>query len=111
MRRRPKITRHSWGYAIVLLALVLSAPNGWAQFRDWAGTQEGPGSAISAPRLRYIETDIESERDTFHSEVGGDKESTRWYVTPKIGIGWNNYIYHPYLLTYSLLAEPGYVWQ
>jgi hypothetical protein len=59
--------------------------------------------------LNYIKTEVEVERDSFRSSTGTNRfDSGRLYVAPALGIGWNNYIYHPYLLTYSALFEPGY---
>jgi hypothetical protein len=107
MKRRSKMVKGS----VALLALMAVVPLSRAQYRDWLEQQQS-SDWYAVPRLKYIRTDVEAERDVYHSSTGiGNLETTRFYVSPRIGIGWDNYIYHPYLLTYSMLFEPGYVWQ
>ena len=109
--KRPSPTTARRFHWVVALMLVMGL-RGWAQFREWPGDEEKPTWFMQVPRVSYIETDVEAERDKFHSASGGsDRDSMRLYVSPRVGIAFNNYIYHPYLLTYSLLFEPGYVWQ
>lgn len=72
--------------------------------------EENPGWTYLIPRMRYLETDMEYEADTYTS-MGSTIKTERWYVSPTAGIEWDNYIYHPDLLNYSFLFEPGYVWQ
>ncbi len=58
------------------------------------------------------QTDVEAERDNYQSNGGTESiHGTRFHVSPRLGMEWNSYVYHPYLLTYSLLFEPGYVWE
>ncbi len=97
---------------MLMLAVWASISRGMAQIQDFSGFTQEPSWSVTRPQFRYLETDIEAERDTYDSKgINGKIESTRLYVSPRIGIGWNNYIYHPYLLSYSILAEPGYVWE
>jgi hypothetical protein len=93
----------------MILALVAVAVRGRAQYRDWMGEQQD--SSRSLPSLRYIETEAEAERENFQQPGGVPEKSTILYVSPRLGVGWNNYVYHPNLMTYSLLLEPGYLYQ
>jgi len=97
-------------YCAALLALMAIVPRTRAQYRDWL-EQQDPSTWYAVPRLEYLRTDVEAEQENLHSSGAPNQDTTRLYLSPRIGIGWNNYIYHPYLLTYSMLFEPGYVWQ
>jgi hypothetical protein len=94
----------------MLLALMAIVPLTRAQYRDWL-EQQDPAGWYAVPRVEYLRTDVEAEQENLHSSGAPNQDTTRLYLSPRIGIGWNNYIYHPYLLTYSMLFEPGYVWQ
>jgi hypothetical protein len=65
---------------------------------------------LTMPHLKYVELNVEAEQS---GASGGGSQTTyqRLYVAPTVGIGWDYFLYHPDLLTYSILAEPGYVWQ
>jgi hypothetical protein len=66
---------------------------------------------LTMPRLKYIKLDAEFEDVSYTTKPGGTTDTQRIYLTPAIGIGWDYFIYHPDLLTFSMLAEPGYSWQ
>ena len=69
-------------------------------------------NSLLVPRLKYLETNVEGEKDSYRSGGnGGPSSSTYMYLSPRMGVEWKNYVYHPYLLNYSLLFEPGYVWE
>ena len=106
MSRRPIPLK----YCVALLVLLAAVPRTRAQYRDWL-EQQDPSGWYSVPRLAYLRTDVEAEQENLRSSGAPNQDTTRLYLSPRIGIGWNNYIYHPYLLTYSMLFEPGYVWQ
>src|SRR5258708_3548699 len=96
---------------ITLLALVASLLPARAQYVDLWQSQANTAQSIWLPTLKYIKMDVEAERDVYRSSApASQQEFQRLYVAPALGIGWNYYIYHPYLLTYSLLFEPGYSW-
>ena len=97
-------------YCVALLALMATAPLTRAQYRDWLDQQDNSGW-YAVPRVQYLRMDVEAEQEKLRSSSAPNQDTTRLYLSPRIGIGWNNYIYHPYLLTYSMLFEPGYVWQ
>jgi hypothetical protein len=98
-------------YVVALLALMAAVPRTRAQYRDWLDQQD-PSGWYAVPRVQYLRTDVEAEQDNLHSSgAAANQDTSRLYLSPRIGIGWDNYIYHPYLLTYSLLFEPGYVWE
>jgi hypothetical protein len=95
---------------VVFAVLCLLAVTARAQYRDWIGEEERVNSRW-IPKMKYILIDTDAERDTFDSNVSGHQEVTRYYASPRVAVGWDNYIYHPYLLTYSALFEPGYTWR
>jgi hypothetical protein len=97
--------------SIALAALAAGTSHGWAQYADWPGYQQNPRWGDFVPTLKYIKTDVEAEQDVSSGSGGSQQKTERLYVAPAVGIGWDSYIYHPYLLTYSLLFEPSYVWQ
>lgn len=97
-------------YCVALLLWLASAPLSRAQYRDWIQQQE-VSEFYGLPRPQYLRTDVEYEHDTLGSSGAPNQDLSRLYVMPRLGISWNNYIYHPYLLTYTMLFEPGYEWQ
>ena len=111
MKRKMKTAHFRLPRSITLLVLAAGTSHGWAQYVDWPGYQENPESGNFVPKLKYIKTDVEAEQDVYSGNGGSQQKTERLYVAPAFGIGWDNYIYHPYLLTYSLLLEPSYVWQ
>jgi len=111
MNRKLKSAHFRLPRSIALLVLAAGTSHGWAQYVDWSGFQETPEWNNFVPKLKYIKTDVEAEEDVYSGGGGSQSKTERLYVAPAFGIGWNNYIYHPYLLSYSLLFEPSYVWQ
>ena len=67
---------------------------------------------LTMPQLKYLKMDVEAEqiRDT-PSSGGASSQTRRIYLAPSAGIGWNYFLYYPDLMTFSILAEPGYTWQ
>src|SRR4051812_32483245 len=103
MKRHARIPRRCLKLSLALVALLVRSFSGLAQVRDLPWEPESPGWSAGGIRLRYLELDAEAETDKYRSASGvAQQDSTRLYVTPRIGIGWNGYIYHPYLFTYSL---------
>ena len=93
--------------SIASLVLATGAARPGAQSIYLAQKQE----QFSAPRVEYFKTDIELDDISSSSLAGGSTQTQRIYVAPVVGIGWDSFIYHPDLLTFSVLAEPGYNWQ
>jgi hypothetical protein len=93
-------------HSLALLALAAGSAQGWAQY-DYL---DQPQPSLTLPHLKYFDLDVEAEQT---GSTGGGTQSTyqRIYVAPTVGIGWDYYLYHPDLMTFSLLAEPGYAWQ
>lgn len=111
MTRPPKKLRRELRI-LTALALAAGASRGPAQNIGSGIYQEDPLWTLLVPHLSYIKTDVEAQRSTYHSSAGGNVPDLTWLtVEPSVGIEWRNYIYHPDLLTYSLLFEPGYYWQ
>jgi hypothetical protein len=99
--------------SLVLLVLATGITPGLAQYSGWGLEREDPLWSEFVPRLRYIKVDVEAEQNSYTFKGSGNThlENKRLYVSPGVGFGWNNFLYHPDLFTFSLLAEPGYVWQ
>lgn len=95
---------------MVAVALCMFSFVARAEYRDWIGEEEAANSRW-VPKLKYIVVDSDAERDTFTLENAPNQQLSRYYVSPRVAVGWDNYIYHPYLLTYSALFEPGYAWR
>jgi hypothetical protein len=100
--------RRAMELAIVVLCMLGFVAR--AEYRDWIGEEEAANSRW-VPRLKYIIVDSDAERETFSLENAPKQQVSRFYVSPRVAVGWDNYIYHPYLLTYSALFEPGYSWR
>ena len=67
---------------------------------------------FSMPRLEYLKSDTELERDTYTPKTGGGATYTdSLYLSTAAGLGWYYYLYHPDLLTFSLRPEVGYTRQ
>ena len=97
---------------IAAFVLATGASRGLAQYSAWGLEREDPLWSEFVPRLRYIKLDVEAEQNSYKFSGGGNQlENKRLYLAPGMGIGWNNFIYHPDLFTFSALAEPGFVWQ
>jgi hypothetical protein len=92
--------------ALAALVLAAGASRAMAQSEYFAPPEPPP----TMPRLEYISLDAEVEQVNSKSN-GGTTDTRNIYLAPTVGIGWDSYIYHPDLLTFSLLAEPGYTWQ
>ncbi len=93
--------------SITSLVLAAGAVRVSAQSIYLARQEDQP----SAPKVEYLKWDIELDDITSSSQAGGSTQTQRIYVAPVVGIGWNSFIYHPDLLAFSMLAEPGYNWQ
>src|SRR3954468_7366852 len=95
---------------VVVAVLCLFAVCARGQYRDWIGEEQAANSRW-IPKPKYVIVDADAARETFNSGVGPTQNVNRFYVSPRVAVGWDNYIYHPYLLTYSALFEPGYSWR
>jgi hypothetical protein len=94
--------------ALTALILAVGAARAFGQSIYLPNNSE---PTLTMPRLEYIAMDAEFEDVSYTIKPGGTTDSQRIYLAPSIGIGWDYFIYHPDLLTFSLLAEPGYTWQ
>ena len=93
-------------FGLVLLALLAVVPAGRGQYL------EAPETTRTTPRLLYLKLDLEAEQTRQESMTTTARSKyERFYVSPALGIGWDYYVYHPDLMNFSILAEPGYVWQ
>ena len=57
-------------YLVALLALMAAIPRTRAQYRDWLDQQD-PSRWSAVPRLAYLRTDVEAERNVLHSDGAG----------------------------------------
>ena len=94
---------------LALLMLLSVSPNAPAQYADLWDAEEQAARSPWLPTFKYINMDVEAERDNFNSAGNGQQNNERLYLSPSIGMEWDYYIYHPYLFTYSALFEPAYV--
>ena len=101
--RRPWLQR-----TLVLLVLGAVFKQMPAQEIPWGNYQEDPFWWAYVPQFSYIKTDVEVQQSTYKLVGGGVRDWDQLSVMPSIGIKWSNYFYHPDLLNYSLLLEPGY---
>lgn len=93
-------------WAASLLALAAGDGRGWAQYL------EEPPPTMYLPRLNYIKFDVEAEQaEQSSSAAAAHTKNQRLYLSPGVGIGWDFYLYHPDLVYFKILAEPGYSWQ
>jgi hypothetical protein len=113
MRLKDKQRQRRRQRSLVWLVLAAGVTRGWAQYADWGLEREDPLWSEFVPQLRYLKMDVEAEQNsyTFNGSGNNKLENQRLYFSPGMGIGWNNFLYHPDLFTFSLLAEPSYVWQ
>lgn len=94
---------------LVLLLMLSATLRVRAQYIDFWQAQQQAARSPWLPRMKYINMDVEAERDNFNSSGNGQQNNERLYLSPSVGMEWDYYIYHPYLLTYSALLEPAYV--
>ena len=99
--------------SLALLALVTGASRVAGQdyyyYMQYIQQENPP---LTVPQLRYAAVNVEAEQNNYNPKQGGGGSNTkRIYVAPTVGIGWNYYVYHPDLLSFSTLFEPGYEWQ
>lgn len=106
MPRRPRKFHRHLPASFASLALAAGTSRVMAQSEYFAPPELPP----TMPRLEYISLDAEVEQVNSKSN-GGQTDTRNIYLAPTVGIGWDSYIYHPDLLTFSLLAEPGYTWE
>jgi hypothetical protein len=93
------------------LALLVLAVGGARAEMQHVSDGEDSLPSLTFPQMRYLRTDFEFEQIDSQPSSGSGTRTQRMYVSPTAGIAWSYYLYHPNLLTYQLLAEPGYVWQ
>jgi len=112
MRRKNKPSRRHWQFSLALLALFAGGSRAAAQYVGWSLDQQDPLWSKFVPQLKYIKTDMEADLTRYDFKQPGPKSinNQRIYLATGVGIGWNFYIYHPDLLSFSILAEPGYQW-
>ena len=103
-----RIRRRS-GPALALAALAAGTTRGWAQYTPPDATE--PQWADIKLSQAYLKVDAEGEQETYGSKGSPSSKNQTLYVAPTLGLGFNGYVYHPDLVSYSLLAEPGYSWQ
>jgi hypothetical protein len=107
---RAKDRQHQRRLLRSLASLVLLAGTARAVEQS-VYTDESEYPPLTIPQLRYIKMDVEAEQISDKSSQGGTTTSQRLYLSPGVGIGWDYFLYHPNLMTFSLLAEPAYTWQ
>ena len=108
MNRKLNIPGCRLPYSVALLALVAGASRGLGQSIYLDQTEP----MLTIPRVEYFDLDVEAERVNYRSpNGGGSSETEQIYIAPGVGIGWDYFLYHPDLLSYSILAEPGYSWE
>lgn len=100
--------RRRWQRSLVCLVLAVGGAGASAQS---IYLPQQADQVFTMPHLKYLGVDVEMERDTYKQKFGGTATSSRIYFAPVMGIGWNYFLYHPDLLTFSMLVEPGYNWQ
>ena len=94
--------------SITSLVLAMGTSRAWSQSIYLPNDQ----LQLTAPKLRYLTMDAEFEDVSYRPKTGAGAINTQEiYLAPAFGISWDYFLYHPDLLTYSLLAEPGYNWQ
>jgi hypothetical protein len=109
MLRRAHSLRH---LPLPIALAVLTAGEGrvWGQYYY---ALEDTTPPLTIPQLKYINTDVELQHDTYSQKNGGNNNTYyNWiYVAPTVGISWDYFIYHPDLFTFNTLFEPGLTWQ
>jgi hypothetical protein len=104
--------RGRWQRALALSVLMAGLVRGANADLPWGGTLADTSWWLTnAPQLSYLKTDIEVRRSSYRPATGPATYWDELTVTPALGITWNNFLYNPYLLNYTLLLEPGYYWQ
>ena len=111
MRLKTQQRQRRLQHSLVLLVLAAGGMSGLAQYSGWGLEWEDPLWSEFVPRLRYLKMDVEAEQNSYKFSGSGNNrlENKRIFLSPGMGIGWNNFLYHPDLFTFSLLAEPSYV--
>lgn len=97
--------------ALVALVLVAGAAQVPAEELPWGVYQEDPLWLAYAPQLKYIKLDVDATESSYKPAGGISHNWTLLTFFPAVGVQWKNYVYHPDLLNYSVLFEPGYYWQ
>src|SRR5207249_11423033 len=83
---RPRL--RSLAMAIGISWLGWGTVAGRAQYLDLWQQPERSEPAMFEPRLKYLKMDVEAERDTLRSSLGGSEVRTeRLYLAPAVGIG------------------------
>ena len=108
MSRKWSIPGNRLKHSVAWLAFAASALRLAGQ-SIYLPQQEEP--VFSIPQVRYFAVDVEAEQDKYKPKNGAPTTIQRLYLAPGVGIGWDYFLYHPDLLTFSVLAEPGYTWQ
>lgn len=62
------------------------------------------------PQVRYLRSEVEMGQVNYQAG-NASSENQHLNINAGAGIGWDYFLYHPNLFTFSLLGEPGYTWQ
>jgi hypothetical protein len=109
MRPKDKQRQRRLLRSLALLVLAAGATRVTGQSIYLAQAED---QSLRMPHLLYLDTDVEIERDHYTlKNGGGTTDYGRNYVAPTAGIGWDYFLYHPDLMTFSTLMEPGYNWE
>ena len=107
--RPKKHFRRGSRQVLALLALAAGAPRGMAQYPPPDPMQ--PAWWDLNLSQAYLKVDAESEQESYSSKGAPPSKNQRLYLAPTFGVGVNGFLYHPDLINYYLLAEPGFSWQ
>jgi len=95
--------------SIALAVLATGACRAWGQNYYAIEDTEPP---LTIPQLKYIDTDVELQHDTYSQKNGVGNSYYNWiYVAPTVGISWDYFLFHPDLFSFNTLFEPGLNWQ
>jgi hypothetical protein len=104
MLRRAHPLRHL-PLPIALAVLAAGTGRAWGQNYYAIEDNEPP---LTIPQLKYIDTDVELQHDTYSQKNGSNSTYNNWiYVAPTLGISWDYFLYHPDLFSFNTLFEPG----
>jgi hypothetical protein len=96
----------------LLAALVMAAGSAHAVVQTVGSDDDAEYPPLTMPQLKYISLSVNADQlDSTSKSGGGGSHSEQVYMAPTVAIGWDYFLYHPNLMTFSLLAEPGYSWQ
>ena len=98
---------------LAAMALAAGAAGMTAEDLPWGNPQDQTSwwYYVPFPQFDYLAMNAEVRQSSYKSRSGATTTWKEAVLTSSLRLTWQNYIYNPFLLSYTLALEPEYRWQ